>query len=192
MLNLASKIFIGFISFFFLGLSIHHPVLKDKQNGIPLRHRFAIILYFINLVWAVGGFFHTFSIYWGTASLIMMVAFVIWILRENQLLEVYFMAKFQRNFLEHSIESLYYQVLKEDWEKILNIFEGTDPKVLKSSRKQYHLFLLSKSYALIKLGRGEEAMEILFEVLDDEHIELEVKEGIKFQLTLLQNQTLIA
>jgi hypothetical protein len=191
-LNLASKIFIGFISLFFLFLSTYDPVLKLKGNETRLRDRIAIVLYFVNLVWAVGVFFHSFSIYWGVASVLLMLAFVIWILRENDILEVYFTAKFQRSVKKHSIEELYLNLLQENWEKILTVMGEVDPKIQESPKNHTHLFLLSKSYALIKLNRADEAMAILFEILDDDQIELEIKEGIKFQLNLIQKQSLIA
>jgi hypothetical protein len=191
-LKLASKIFIGFISLFFLFLSIYDPGSKSRGNETRLLERIAIVFYFVNLMWAVGVFFHSFSIYWGFSAVLLMLTFVIWILRENDILEVYLTAKFQRSVKQQPIEELYLNLLQENWEKILTVMSEVDFEIQESSKNHTHLFLLGKSYALIKLNRAEEAMSILFEILDGDQIELEIKEGIKYHLNLIQKQSLIA
>lgn len=181
-----------FVCFGFVGLSISYPISFNKNQKESVWEKVLFGVFLLNLLAVCVLFFQTFSTFWGVCASLLLVSFAIWILRENQIIEIRFNARYAKKLEFYPLERLHMYFLSEKWEKVPSMLDdlgGLHDPVL---QKRTIFLLLSKSYAHIKMNQVEEAMDILFLLLDYDVIDWEVRETIQYQLEIIQKNVHVA
>lgn len=186
------KITLIAISLGFIYISIVFPVEKHRRIAIPLWFKILACVYVFSLKFTFIVFFYIFTPYWAILSIVMSVPFIFWALRVNNFIEINILPLKTEIIDIYFIRYLYLCLINERWDMIIdlvdNIFEIM-PNIEKRGKIE---ILLIKSYAYIKLTKNEEAMDLLFSMLDIEKLDYRYKEAIKFQFDLIEKHSLVA
>ncbi len=188
---LISSIFIVCISVGFLLLSMYYPISIKQKSENRFLFKIIVSIYLLDLVLISAIYVNSFSICWGFNMIIMALAFVVWALRDTEILQIGFPNNKNIDLEQNLTKKLQLYMLNGKWEDIVKGVDGISDKE-DHDEKDFILMLLMKSYAYIKMNKLEEAMNILFSILDYEAIDDEIKESIKFQMELIQQTEFVA
>lgn len=188
---LISSILIVCISVGFLLLSMYYPMSIKQKSENRFLFKIIIPIYLLDLILIAAMFINSESFFWGLNMTLMTLAFIVWVLKDTGILQIGFPNDNSIDLEQNLTKKLQLYMLNGKWEDIVKGVDDISDKE-DHDEKDFILILLMKSYAYIKMNKLEEALNILFNILDYEAIDDEIKESIKFQMELIQQTELVA
>ena len=186
------KFMILVIAFLFIYFSIKHPLVKYRPFEEPKWFKLISSIYILGLIGTFVVFSHTFSLYWGGVSTLFVIPFVVWALKSINLNPKESFSENEGIVDGYFIRYLFLCIVNERWNKVVKLSDNIINIIPEMEQNDRVWLLLIKSYAYIKAGKNEDAMDLLFSVLDYEDLDSSYKECIQFQFDLIEKSSMIA
>ena len=192
MIDLVVKFILLMIALSYIYVSIKYPLLKFRQFGEPMWFKVIAGIYILNLVAIFIVFFYIFTSYWAILSTLMIIPYAVWGLRVNNLMQIKLLPETEGIVDIYFIRYLFLSIMNERWNKVERIVNNIIKTIPEMDQNDRAWLLLIKSYSYIKSDKNEDAMDILFTVLDYEELASSYKECIRFQFYLIEKSTMVA